>query len=54
MFHVEQSRETNLIESFDIIVVGGGHAGIEAAWIAAELDLKVGLISQKNVQKVSL
>lgn len=31
--------------SFDITVVGGGHAGSEAAWISAELKLNVALIS---------
>lgn len=30
---------------FDVIVVGGGHAGIEAAWIAAKRDVSVLLIT---------
>ena len=30
---------------FDIIVVGGGHAGIEAAWVATKLDARVLLIT---------
>ena len=34
---------------FDIIVVGGGHAGIEAAWISASFKLKVALISLPDV-----
>lgn len=34
---------------FDIIVVGGGHAGIEAAWIAAQFDLRVGLVTLPSV-----
>lgn len=31
--------------SFDILIIGGGHAGSEAAWISSQFDLKVGLIS---------
>lgn len=34
---------------FDIIVVGGGHAGIEAAWIAAQFELSVGLITMPGI-----
>lgn len=34
---------------FDIIVIGGGHSGLEASYIAAQFDLKVGLITLKNV-----
>src|SRR3954470_22811764 len=30
---------------FDIIVIGGGHAGAEAAWAASRLGAKVALIS---------
>ncbi len=30
---------------FDIIVVGGGHAGIEASWVATKLDMRVLLIT---------
>lgn len=32
-----------MISEFDIIVVGSGHAGVEAAWAAARLGLRVGL-----------
>jgi tRNA uridine 5-carboxymethylaminomethyl modification enzyme len=32
-------------KSFDILIVGGGHAGSEAAWISTQFNLKVGLIS---------
>lgn len=31
--------------NFDIIVVGGGHAGVEAAYIASQFGLSVGLIT---------
>ncbi|UVO50984.1 tRNA uridine-5-carboxymethylaminomethyl(34) synthesis enzyme MnmG [Sphingomonas sp. SUN019] len=37
MFHVEQS--------FDVLVIGGGHAGTEAAAVAARRGARVGLIS---------
>jgi tRNA uridine 5-carboxymethylaminomethyl modification enzyme len=37
------------MNTFDIIVIGGGHAGCEAAWIASEFDLNVGLISLPGV-----
>lgn len=37
------SRETYM--NFDIIIVGGGHAGIEAANIAAKKKLKILLIT---------
>src|SRR5262245_54809963 len=31
------------MNDFDVIVVGAGHAGVEAAWAAAELGCTVGL-----------
>lgn len=34
--------------SFDILIIGGGHAGSEAAWISSQFDLQVGLISSPN------
>lgn len=34
---------------FDIIVVGGGHAGIESAYIASQFSLSVGLITLPEV-----
>lgn len=37
------------MKQFDIIVVGGGHAGIEAAWIASQFDLSIGLITLPSV-----
>ncbi|RLC53569.1 MAG: tRNA uridine-5-carboxymethylaminomethyl(34) synthesis enzyme MnmG, partial [Candidatus Cloacimonadota bacterium] len=33
-------------KEFDIIVVGAGHAGVEAAWISAQMKKKVLLITQ--------
>lgn len=31
--------------NFDILIIGGGHAGSEAAWISSQFNLSVGLIS---------
>jgi tRNA uridine 5-carboxymethylaminomethyl modification enzyme len=42
MFYVEQKIMNN---SFDILIIGGGHAGSEAAWISSQFGLSVGLIS---------
>ena len=33
------------MEKFDIVVVGGGHAGVEAAYVAAKLGFKTALVS---------
>jgi tRNA uridine 5-carboxymethylaminomethyl modification enzyme len=44
MFHVEQPK--NMFDKFDIIVVGAGHAGCEAAHAAAKLGSKTLLITQ--------
>lgn len=38
---------------FDIIVIGGGHAGLEACYIASRFNLKVGLITLKDVPVAS-
>lgn len=38
---------------YDVIVVGGGHAGIEAAWAAAQLGTKVGLVTS-NPERIGL
>ena len=41
------------MEKFDIIIIGGGHAGVEAAWISDQLGLKVALVSMKGVSLAS-
>lgn len=41
MFHVKHLKRSN----FDILVVGGGHAGIEASIAAARMGFQVGLVS---------
>src|SRR5690625_5745489 len=33
-------------QSYGVVVVGGGHAGIEAAWAAASLGTRVALVVQ--------
>ena len=33
---------------FDILIIGGGHAGCEAAWISSQFDLQVALVSSPN------
>lgn len=43
MFHVEQFN-------FDIVVLGGGHAGIEAAWASSQFGLKVCLVTLPEVE----
>ena len=39
--------------NFDIIIIGGGHAGSEAAWIATQFGLKIALISSPNASLAS-
>ncbi len=37
------------MKTFDIVIVGGGHAGVEAAHIAAQFDLKVAIITMPGI-----
>ena len=37
-----------LRNNFDILIIGAGHAGSEAAWIASQFGLRVGLISSPD------
>ena len=39
--------------SLDILVIGGGHAGIEAAWAAQQFDLKVGIATLPGLPMAS-
>ncbi|MDO9181339.1 MAG: tRNA uridine-5-carboxymethylaminomethyl(34) synthesis enzyme MnmG [Bacteriovorax sp.] len=39
--------------NFDILIIGGGHAGSEAAWIASQFGLSVALISSPDSQLAS-
>ncbi|GIW29524.1 MAG: tRNA uridine 5-carboxymethylaminomethyl modification enzyme MnmG [Meiothermus sp.] len=41
------------MKAYDVIVVGGGHAGIEAAWAAARLGANVGLVTS-NPERIGL
>jgi len=52
MFHVEQTRESMDME-YDIAIIGGGHAGVEAAWIAAQFDLSVCIVTMPGVPLAS-
>lgn len=45
MFHVEQAANRTLMSEFDVIVIGGGHAGVEAAAAAARRGARVGLVT---------
>lgn len=45
VFNIMQLNNTNI---FDIIVIGGGHAGIEASYISAKMGMKVALITMNK------
>lgn len=50
MFHVEQfANKCSFDGYFDVVVVGGGHAGIEASAIAAQIGVSTALLSMKGV-----
>ncbi len=40
-------------DKYDILIVGGGHAGVEAAWIASQFDIKVGIVTMEGVTLAS-
>lgn len=40
-------------KSFDILIIGGGHAGSEAAWISSQFGLQVALVSGPNASLAS-
>lgn len=50
MFHVEQKK--NMFEKYDVIVVGAGHAGCEAAYAAGKMGSKVLLVTM-NMQTIA-
>ncbi len=45
MFHVKQRK---IMKQYDVIVIGGGHAGAEAAAAAARMGVNTALITQKT------
>jgi tRNA uridine 5-carboxymethylaminomethyl modification enzyme len=42
----------NMLKEYDVIVVGAGHAGCEAAWAAAQMGSKV-LLTTMNMQTIA-
>ncbi len=53
MFHVEHLRKLVKNEIFDIAVIGGGHAGVEAVNISTQFDLKVLLVTSPDTDIAS-
>lgn len=37
------------MNSFDLIILGGGHAGVEAAYCASQFDIKIAIITMPNI-----
>jgi len=52
VFHVEQLRDKNMFPIYDVIVVGAGHAGCEAAHAAAKMGSKV-LMCTMNMNTIA-
>jgi tRNA uridine 5-carboxymethylaminomethyl modification enzyme len=50
VFHVKQKK--NMFEKYDVIVVGAGHAGCEAAYAAGKMGSKVLLVTM-NMQTIA-
>ena len=50
LFHVEHVERASVQRNFDIVVVGGGHAGCEAASAAARMGASVALLSFARAQ----
>ncbi len=54
MFHVEHLGNYMIDQFFDIVILGGGHAGVEAAWISSQFSgLKVAIVSIPEVPLAS-
>ncbi len=52
MFHVKHNRIESMFEEYDVIVVGAGHAGCEAAHAAASMGSKTLLVTM-NLQNIA-
>ena len=52
MFHVEHFINRTMFEEYDVIVIGAGHAGCEAAYAAASMGSKV-LLATMNMNTIA-